>query len=151
MGYPQKQGLGYLVRKSNAHDTAENLAAAVAVHGGFLVTKPCALQELRFYVTLAIAASVTEPVIEVNRRPTYNSSSGELQITSMTIPTGTAAGKVLVKRVAPYQLKVGDELSFEHITQAVDAGTAAGQGFYDAVLHVDEEADSNQSNLVVGS
>lgn len=135
MAYANKMGLGYLVRKSNAHDTAENIAAAGAVYGGYLVTKPCQVTEFLFYVTLAVDADNVAPVVEVNQRPTYNSASGEVQIASITIPDGTAAGKVMRKVCdPPVLLNVGDELSFEHVTQATDSGTAAGTGFYDVVL-----------------
>lgn len=135
MSYPQKQGLGYLIRKSNAHDTAENIAASAAVYGGYLVTKPCQLTKFMFYVTLAVDADNVAPVVEVNQRPTYNSSSGEVLIDQITIPDGTAAGKVLYARPSnPPVLNIGDELSFEHVTQATDSGTAAGTGFYDAEL-----------------
>lgn len=149
MSYPFKHGLGYLVRKSNAHDTAENVAASPAVYGGYLVTKPCSISEFKFYVTVAVVGTSTAPVVEVNRRPTYNSSSGELQIETITIPNGTAAGKVVSVRFAPYQLSTGDELSFEHLTQA--AGSPAGEGFYDAVLEADFEVDGNQSNLITSA
>lgn len=151
MSYDKKMGLGYLIRKSNAHDTAENLAAAAAVYGGYLVTKPCAISEFKFYITLAMAASTLSAAVEVNRRPTYNSSSGEVLIATITLPDLAAAGKVYSKRFAPVQLSVGDELSFEHTVQCTDAGTAAGTGFYDAVLEVDYEADANQSNLVASA
>lgn len=135
MSYESKQGLGYLIRKSNAHDTAENLAAAAAVYGGYLVCKPCKLTRFMFYVTLLVEADNVAPVVEVNQRPTYNSSSGEVLIDQITIPEGTAAGKVLYARPSdPPLLNIGDELSFEHLTQATDSGTAAGTGFYDAEL-----------------
>lgn len=135
MGYANKMGLGYLVRKSNAHDTAENLAAAAAVYGGYLVTKPCQITEFKFYVTVLVEADNVAPVVEVNQRPAYGSSSGEVQIATITIPEATAAGKVMSKVCdPPILLNVGDELSFEHVTQATDSGTAAGAGFYDVVL-----------------
>lgn len=151
MSYPFQHGLGYLIRKSNAHDTAENLAAAAAVYGGYLVTKPCAIAEFKFYVNVLVEADNVAPVVEVNRRPTYNSSSGEVLIDQITIPEATAVGKVMSVRFAPVQLNVGDELSFEHVTQATDSGTAAGTGFYDAVLHVSHDSDGNQSDLVASA
>ncbi len=151
MSYPQKQGMGYLVRASNAFDTAENLAATAAVYGELYVTKPCSLAELRFHVTTVIAADTTAPVVEVNRRPTPGSATGEVLFDQITIPDATAAGTVMVARSAPIQLNVGDSLAFEHVTQAADAGTATGAGFYDVVLHLDDEADGNQSDLTVSA
>jgi len=151
MSWPKKTGLGYLIRASNAFDTGENLAAAAAVYGEYYVTKPCSVSELRFIVTTTIDATTTAPVIEINRRPTPGSSSGEVQICSMTIPNGTAAGKVVCERFAPVQLNVGDTLAFEHVTQAAGSGTAAGVGFYDVLLDIDDESDGNQSDLIIGT
>lgn len=149
--YTDKMGLGFLIRKSNAHDTAEVLSASPAVYGGYLVCKPCTISEIQFYVTADVVAGTTAPVVEVNRRPSYNSSSGEVLIAQLTIPSGTVAGKVVGKRFAPVQLNVGDELSFEHVTQAADSGTAAGSGFYDAVLEEDFEVDGNQSDRIASA
>lgn len=149
--YTQKHGLGYLIRASNAFDTAENIAASAAVYGEYYVTKPCSVSELRFIVTTAIAADTTAPVIKIKRRPTPGSDTGATDIASITIPNGTAAGKVMVKRVAPFQLNTGDSLCFQHVTQAVDGTSAAGAGFYDVVIETDEEADGNQSDLIVSA
>lgn len=151
MASGREQGLGYLIRASNAFDTGENLAAAAAVYGEYYVTKPCSVKSLRFIVTTEIDATTTAPVIEINRRPTPGSSSGEVLICQMTIPDNTAAGKVVVERFAPVQLNVGDSLAFEHVTQAAGSGTAAGIGFYDVELEADYEVDGNQSDLVAGS
>lgn len=147
----QKQGLGFLVRASNAFDTGENLAAAAGVYGEYYVTKPCSISEIRFIVTTLVSATTTAPVVEVNRRPTPGSASGEVLLDQITIPDTTAAGKVMVARFAPVQLNVGDSIAFEHVTQAAGSGTAAGVGFYDVVLHVDDESDGNQTDLVVSA
>lgn len=149
--YSDKARSHAILRKSNAHDTAENLAAAAAVYGGYLVCKPIKVTGFYFYVTLAIDATTTAPVVEVNRRPTYNSSSGELQMASMTIPDATAAGKVVYKEIEPYLCYPGDEISFEHVTQAADPGTAAGTGFYGIDYEVVSESLANLSNLVASS
>jgi len=144
-----KHGLGYLVRASNAFDTGENLAAAVAVHGEYYVTKPCSISGLRFLVSTLVSATTTAPQIEINRRPTPGSSTSEVLLGTIIIPDTTAAGKVMVKRFAPVQLNVGDSLNFEHTVQAAGSGTAAGVGFYDVELLADEESDLNQTDLVV--
>jgi hypothetical protein len=150
MSYTRKTGLGYLIRASNAFDTAENLAAAGAVYGEYYVTKPCSVSELRFIVSTTLACETTAPVIKIKRRPTPGSDTGAEDICSMTIPDLTAAGKVCVERFAPVQLNVGDSLTFQHVTQGAGAA-AAGAGFYDVVLEIDEESDANQSDLVVVS
>lgn len=151
MAYTSKYGLGYLNRASNAFDTAENIAAAIAVHGEYYVSKPCSIQEFQFYVTTAIQANLILPQVIVKQRVTPGSDTGAVTIATITLPTGTAAGKVLVKRFAPYQLNVGDTLTFQHTVLATDSGTAAGAGFYDVTLHVDEESDLNQGDLIVSA
>lgn len=151
MSYPRQMGLGELVRKSGAHDTAEVVSAAAAVYGGYLVTKAVELKRFSFYVSVAIVAATTAPVVKISRRPTFNSSSGELEIARLTLPTGTAIGKVVYKDVDPYQLLPGDELSIEHVTQAADPGTAAGAGYYDAILQSGPESDANCSALLASA
>lgn len=141
-------GDGALIRKSNAVDTAEVLTAAAAVYGGYLVTKQCKITRIAFYVTVTVAANTQTPVVEFNRRPTYNSASGEVLMGTLTIPTGTAAGKVVYKDINPINLYPGDEFSFEHITQATDSGSAAGAGFYGFDLEEDPEYAGNQTNMV---
>ncbi len=143
MSYDKQMGLGHLIRKSNAHDTVETLTTS-GVYGGYLITKPCAISEFKFYVTVA---TVGVGEVEVNRRPDYNESSTEILIATLVIPTGTAVGKVVSKRFEPVQLSVGDELSFE--CNATVATT--GSGFYDVVLHFDSESDGNQSDLVTSA
>ncbi len=142
---------GTFIRKSNALDTAEVLSAAAAVYGGYLVTKQCKIKRIKFYVTLLVAASTTAPVVEFNRRPTYNSSSGEIALGTLTIPNGAAVGSVYYKDIDPVVLFPGDELSFEHITQAVDASAAAGAGFYAFEIEEDPEVPANQSKMIASA
>jgi hypothetical protein len=143
MAYDKTMGLGDLVRKSNAFDTAETLTTA-GVHGGYLVTKPCELAEFMFYVTTALTGSA---VVEVNQRPSGSAgATGEVLLAQLTIPDGTAVGKVVAKRIEPVQLNIGDELSFEMVTIAT-----AGGGFYDVLLHADMEADGNQSDRITSA
>lgn len=142
-----------ILRKSNAHDTAEVLSAAAAVYGGYLVCSQVKVKRFMFYVTVAVVAATTAPVVKVSRRPTYNSATGEVLIASMTIPTGTAAGKVLYKNCssALNVLYPGEELSYEQTVQAADPGTAAGSGFYAVELELDPEAPGNQSNMIASA
>ena len=141
---------GGLVRKSNAHDTAEVLTAAVGVYGGYLVTKRMVLKRFLFYVTADIAASTTAPKVVVKRWPAYNSSVGEVTCASLTIPTGTAAGKVVYKDLAPVEFFPGDELCFEHTVQTGD-GTAAGAGFYDVIMDLEPEVPANESDMIASA
>ena len=149
--YGDKAASHAIVRASNAHDTAENLAATAAVYGGYYVMRPVKVTGFYFLVTTAVLAGTTAPVVEINRRPTPGSSSGEVQMASMTIPTASAAGKVLYKQIEPVLCYPGDEISLEHVTQAADGGTAAGIGFYGFDYEVVSEAVANCGDLVASA
>lgn len=149
--YPNKSASMALMRRSNAFDTAENLAAAVAVHGGYIVMRPIKVTGFYFAVTTLVEADNVAPVVEVNRRPTIASSSSEVQLATLTIPEATAVGKVLYKNIEPVLCYPGDELSFEHITQATDSGTAAGAGFYGVDYEVVSEAVANCGDWVASA
>lgn len=149
--YENKSASHAIVRKSNAHDTAENVAAAVAVHGGYLATRPIKITGFYFYVTVALVADTLAPAVAIKQRPTYNSSSGEVTIATLTLPDLTAAGKVVYKRVEPYLINAGDEISLEHTVQCTSAGTAAGQGFYGFDYEIISEAAGNQTDWVASA
>lgn len=146
MSYPQHSYMGAIVPKSTAVFTAEDLSASPAVYGGFLVMKQCRIKAIMFYITTTISAT-TNPAIEVNRRPTYNSSSGEVLLGTITLPTTTAAGKVMYKLLTPTTLYPGDELSLEHTVQA----SSAGAGFYGFEIELDPETAPNQTNMVASA
>lgn len=141
--YVDESFQGSIIPKSTAVFTAEDLTALAAVYGGFLVMKQCKIKAIKFYVTTAISAT-TAPAVEFNRRPTYNSSSGEILLGTLTIPSGTAAGKVIVKEIDPVTLVPGDELSLEHTV----AASSAGAGFYGFEIMDDPEVVENQSNVI---
>ena len=143
MAYTQPFMAGALIPKSTAVFTAEDLSAAVAVYGGFLITKQCKIKRIGFYVTTVISAT-TNPAVEFNRRPTYNSSSGEILLGTLTIPTTTAVGTVVYKDIDPVVLFPGDELSLEHTVQA----SATGAGFYVFEVCDDPEVPANQTKML---
>lgn len=138
--------MGSIVPKSTAVFTAEDLSAANAVYGGFLVMKQCRIKRFLFYVTTTLN-TVSAATIVVKRRPTYNSSSGEITLGTISLPNGTAAGSVMYKDISPVTLFPGDELSFEQTGQA---GTAGG-GFYGFEIEDDPEYAANQSKMVASS
>lgn len=139
---------GAIIRKSNALDTAEVLTAAAAVYGGYLITQRIQVNRVMFYVTVTTASNTQNPVVAFKRRPTYNSASGEVTMGTLTIPTGTAAGKVMYKDIDPFILYPGDEFSFEQTVQATDSGSAAGAGFYAFFYQLDPEVPSNEGDMI---
>lgn len=146
MAYQNESHLLSIVPKSTAVFTAEDLSAANAVYGGYLVMKQCRIKRFVFYVTTALN-TVAAAVVVVKRRPTYNSSSGEITLGTINLPNGTAAGSVVYKDISPVTLYPGDELSFEQTGQAA----TAGGGFYGVELEDDPEVASNQSKMVAST
>lgn len=129
----------------------EAIDAAAAVHGGVVCVKRCQVSRLLFVLETAVAADSTAPVIEFNRRPTIASNSGEILLGQITIPDGTAIGTVMYKDIDPVTFEVGDELSFELVTQAVDGSSAAGDGYYAVEIQESPEDARNESNMVASA
>lgn len=82
------------------------------------------VRAIAFVVTTAM--TVTDAVIALKKRPTPGSASGESTIYSATIPvTGSAIGKVYVKRGLNTELVPGDELALELITASTAGAVVA--------------------------
>ena len=142
---------GYFVPRGSAALDIEAVDAAAAVHGGHVCIKRCKVKRLLFVLETLVAADTTAPVVEYNRRPTIASATGEVQLGQITIPDATAAGQVMYKDIEPVTFEVGDELSFELVTQAADAGTAAGDGYYAVEVDESPEEPANESNMVASA
>jgi len=141
----------YFIPKSTSRLTAENLAASAAVYDGMLCTRACRISRLMFIVTTLVAADTTAPKVEFNRRPTPGSATGEAKIGDLTIPDETAVGEVVYKDIEPVEFAPGEELSFEHVTQAADASSAAGAGYYAFEVEDSPEEAANQTDMVASA
>ena len=110
----------------------DDLDAAPAVHGEYLVVKPCQIKRLMFIVTEAVVADTTAPAVRFSQRVTPGSDTNAVVLGTLTIPHGTAVGKVLYKDIDPVDLVPGDSIKVENTVQTVDAGssTETGQGYY---------------------
>lgn len=152
MAYPRGSNLmEYFMPRGSAALDIEAVDAAAAVHGGHVCVKRCEVKRLMFMMETAVAADTTAPVVEFNRRPTIASATGEVQLGQITIPDGTAIGTMMYKDIDPVVFEVGDELSFELVTQAADAGTAAGDGYYGVLCIDDPEDVANESNMTASA
>jgi len=130
---------------------AETISAAAAVHGQYLVTRPGAISQIGFFVTTLVASDTLDGVVEFNRRPTPGSGTGEVQLGTLTIPDGTAVGKLIVKDITPVKLVPGDALSLELLTQCTDASSAAGAGYYFFTFAPEEEEIANLVNVTASA
>lgn len=149
MAYTHGLGLSEaLVRPNNNHLTAENLAAAAADYQELLVLSRVRVTRIMFMVTTLVAADTTAPVVTFTKRPTYNSSTDESTIGTLTIPDTTAVGKVVYKDVDPVILNPGDGLLLDHTTQAADASSAAGAGYYGLEYELCPDDARNLTDMV---
>lgn len=125
-----------------------NLVAltSAAVVQSFTVLEQCQVSQLYFAISTA-TVSTGDIVVAFKRRPTLGSSSGEVTIGSLTIPSGVAAGRVYYKYVDPVVCAAGEQIVIEVTTAAAGMGAAGnGQGFFSA--QQDPETDANNSDMV---
>ncbi len=153
MSYPEMVVFeGYLKRKTNAPDTALNLAAAAAQYAGYAVLQPISVKRLLFFVTTATTFGTLAPKVAITNRPTYASSSNATTIATMTIPTTAAVGNVYYKDIADAtRINAGNELSLDINVQGTDSGTAAGAGWFTFVWEPAPDADANQTKTTAGA
>lgn len=136
-------------RSPNVIDSNIVALTSAAVVQSFTVAEQCQVSQLLFAVSNAIVSSGSV-VVTFKRRPTLNSSSGEVSIGSLTLPAGTAAGKVYYKVVSPVVCAAGEQIVIEVTTAAAGMGAAGnGQGFFNA--QQDPETNANNSDMVASA
>lgn len=85
------------------------------------------LTRIMLLVSTAVV-STGSVVVNVYQRPTYGSTAGQVLIGALTIPAGTAAGKIVYKNVESFKILPGQQLAF-NVGTAAAGGGAAGAGF----------------------
>jgi hypothetical protein len=149
MAYPQELYVtgGGLVRTSANFDTAEVLTAAAAVYGSYMAHYPLVVQRFSFHVSTAIS-DLTASVVELQKVTLADVTSS---ITTLTVPNGTAVGKVLYKDCTPVIIAAGEKLQMKHLTQGGLGGTPAGAGFYGFLAALEPEVPGNLSNMIASA
>lgn len=148
--YSEEGLLGCVMPVGTAPLAEEDMAATAAVQGEWVVSKRCTIKRISFYVTAAVVATTTAPVLTFRRRLAYAVSGGQSTIGTLTIPDTTAVGKVLYKDVTPITLNVGDTICLDH-TQIAVGGTIAGKGIYGFELDPSPEYKSNETDMVASA
>jgi hypothetical protein len=148
--YTQEINVGAVVPAGSGVIGVDDLDAAAAVHGEWLVMKSCVIKRLMFFVTEAVVADTTPPQVRFSKRVLQGSDSGAVVLGSLIIPHGTAVGKILYKDIDPVLLSPGDTIKLENTVQTVDAGssTETGQGYYGFELDLNPEYVGNESDMV---
>jgi hypothetical protein len=145
--YPQDVLVGAIVRNSNAFDTAQSITAAAAVYGSYSVLYPIMVQRYMFRMSAA-ASDLTSSVVEMQKVTVADVTTS---VTTITVPNGTGAGKVLIKDFGPVKFGIGDKLQFKLKTQGGLGGTPAGAGFHGFLASLQPEYYGNETNAVVSA
>jgi len=105
-----------------------DIGASSADHGEYICVFPCIIKRLGFVLAgEAAGGSGTAPTVVFKKRPTPLSATDESSIGVLTIPDGTAIGKVVYKDVN-VSLAVGDSVEIAH-TVGVTGPTGMGFQF----------------------
>lgn len=91
----------------------------------------------------AAIVSTGAVVVAFKRRPLYGSASGEVTLASLSIPAGTAAGKLVFKDLDS-SVFPGDQI----IAEVTTAATTSGDGLYGIFLDDAPEQPSESSDMV---
>ena len=153
--YSNQMGIGKLVP---ALSTA--VAPAVLTSTGVKSEFACigervAIQRVAIAISTAVVSS-GGVVITVKNRPvvasagTPGTATAESTITTLTVPAGTAAGKVVYKDINEALIVPGGSLVFE-VTTAAAGGGAAGGGIYGFVASEDPEYKTNESSMIASA
>lgn len=122
-----------------------DIGAANATHGEFICVKPCVMREAAFHVTLeAVVGTTTAPYVVLSKYGTPSAGGSATVIGSITVPTGTAVGKVVRKGSLSTAFAVGDVVQIKHV---VGTGDAAGQGNVDWYCEPSEEVAGNNTDI----
>lgn len=123
-----------------------DIGAASADHGEFVCVKPCVLRRIGFVLTSeAASGTTTAPTVIFTKRPTPLSATSEAVAGTLTVPSGTAIGKVVYKDITPVRFAVGDSLELSH---TVGVGTPTGQGVPFFVVEDSPEEPANNSDMI---
>jgi len=99
---------------------------AVTSTGDLIVYNIGEAIELSRIAVLVTTATVSSGniVVTVYQRPTYGSTSGQVTIGTLTIPTATTAGSIYYKPVESVRLLPGQQLAFNCSTAAAGGSNA---------------------------
>lgn len=127
-----------------------DIGAASGDHGELICVRSCVVRRLGFILSgEAASGTTTAPTVIFTKRPTPLSASGESVIGTLTIPSGTAIGKVVYKDLSsPVTLAVGDSVE---VSWTVGVGTPTGQGLYFMVCDEDPEQPGNNSDMIASA
>lgn len=126
-----------------------SLSSAAVDTKSLLYTEGGEVRRLEVYLTTA-TVSTGNIVVKFYYRPTKGSSSAQVTLGTLTIPTAIAADKVYYKDITPYLLPSQSEVAFE-VTTAAAGGGAAGACIWDVIVNYSAETEANVSKMVASA
>ncbi len=111
-----------------------------------IVQSEMVVTRLLFTIETVVSSSVSA-VVKFWRRPALSSTSGQVSLGTLTIPTGAAVSKTYYKDISPVTVFPGDQITYEVTT----AATSTGKGFANVELADNPEAAGNQTNMVASA
>lgn len=136
-----------------ANDTkplaAVDIGAANATHGEFVCIRPCTIREAKFSVTLeAVVGTTTAPYVVLTKYTAPLAGGTPTVVGTITVPTGTAVGKVVYKKDLSTSFAVGDVIQIKHV---IGTGSPAGQGNVDWICEANNEVPGNNTDMSASS
>lgn len=152
MAYPQSALVGEPATwASNAFLTALQLSAATGDWAVQNVHASLIIRRISFFIKTPVTCGTATPVITVFKRVTTNSTTSQVAIGTLTIPTATAVGKVIFKDLSSIRVSPGHDIAFAITTQGTDSGTATGAGFCSYIAEIDPEYFGNLTNMTAST
>ena len=146
--YSVKSPLGCLIPNGTGVLAADVLTST-GVHGEHIALSNVALDRLLLIVTTSVVSSGAV-VVQFKKRSAPGVTSGEVVLGSLSIPAGTAAGKVLYKNINEAELQAGQALAIE-VTTAAAGGGAAGGCLYGFELQESPEVPANEPSMIASA
>jgi hypothetical protein len=153
MGYPYKGNkLDFFepIMAVAANDTkplcAVDIGAANATHGEFVCVRPCTIREAQVLVSLeAVVGTTTAPYVVLTKYAAPAAGGDSAAIGTITVPTGTAVGKVVRKSGLSTSFAVGDVIQIKHVIGT--GGTVTGQASVNWFCEPNDEVAGNNSDI----
>lgn len=156
MAYSEEFLGGAIVPQDNKPLTPLNLVGSTGDYAQWLVGARCKLTRVMVMIDVVIATSTANAVVSIYRRPNYGpsgsgSSSGQVLLATITVPTGTAIGKILYKNIESVSLKAGEVLCAKLTTQGTDGSSATGKGYVLFSAFPVFEDPANEANMIASA
>lgn len=126
-----------------------DIGGSSATHGEYVCFRPCTVRQFSFAVTGEdVSGTSVAPTVVFKKHPTPLSATGSSTICTLTVPSGTAVGKVVYKNITPVDFAVGDSIE---ISWTIGTGTPTGMGHVAAECDYDPEKETNNTDMIASA